>query len=160
MPIFEKLEISPSISNLWKLTFHFLILFVIIQLLSCFQLFAASWTAASQASLSFTISQNLLKLMSIQWVMESNDLILCPPLLLLSSVFLSIRVFSDESALGIRWPKSWSFSFSFSPSNEYLDWFPLDLLVWSPCCPRDSSNTTVQNINSSVLNLFIVQLWH
>ena len=94
---------------------------VVVPVLSHVQLFTTPWTAASQASLSFTIPQNLLKLMSIQWVMESNHLILCPPLLLLSSVFASIRVFSDESALGIRWPKSWSFSFSFSPSNEYLD---------------------------------------
>ena len=83
------------------------------------QLFATPWTAARQASLSFTISQSLLKLVSIQSVIPSNHLILCRPLLLLPSTFPSIRVFSNESALHIRWPKHWSFSFSISPSNEY-----------------------------------------
>ena len=77
------------------------------------------WTAAHQASLSFTISLSLLRLMSIESVMPSNNLILCHPLLLLPSVFLSIRVFSNRSALLIRWPKYWSFSFSISSSNEY-----------------------------------------
>ena len=80
---------------------------------------ATSWTAACQASLSFTNSWSQLKLMSIESVMPSNHLILCCPLLLPPSVFLSIRVFSNESALHIRWPKYWSFSFSISPSNEY-----------------------------------------
>ena len=80
---------------------------------------ANSWTAASQASLSFTISRSLLKLMSIESVMPSHQLILCHPVLLLSSIFPSIRVFSNESAFHIRWPKYWSFSFSISPSNEY-----------------------------------------
>ena len=77
------------------------------------------WTAAHQASLSFTISQNLLRLMFIELVMLSNHLILCHPLLLLPSVFPSIRVFSSESAFCIGWPEYWSFSFSISPSNEY-----------------------------------------
>ena len=77
-------------------------------------------TAARQASLSITISRNLLKLMSIKSVMPSNHLILCHPVFLLPSIFPSIRVFSNESALCIRWPKYWSFSFSLSPSNEYL----------------------------------------
>ena len=77
------------------------------------------WTAAHQVSLSITNSQSLLKLMSIKSVMPSNHLILCHPLLLLPSVFPSIRVFSNESVLQIRWPKYWSFSFSISPSNEY-----------------------------------------
>ena len=92
------------------------------------------WTAAHQASLSITNSQSSLKLMSIESVMPSNHLILCHPLLLLPSIFPSIRVFSSESALRIRWPKYWSFSFSISPSNKYsglisfrLDW--LDLLA-------------------------------
>ena len=92
------------------------------------------WTAARQASLSFTITQSLLKLMSIESVMPSNYLILCHPLLLLPSAFPSIRVFSSGSVLCIRWPKDWSFSFSISPSNEYsglisfrIDW--LDLLT-------------------------------
>ena len=90
------------------------------------------WIVACQASLSFTISQSLLKLMSIELVMPSNHFILCHPLLLLPSIFPSIRVFSKESALRIRWPKYWSFSFSTSPSNKYLvlisfriDWFDL-----------------------------------
>ena len=98
------------------------------------QLFAAQWTAAHQASVSFTISRSLLKLMSIESVMPSNHLILCCHLLLLPSVRPSIRVFSNESALCIRWPKYWGFSFIISPSNEYsglisfrIDW--LDLFV-------------------------------
>ena len=97
-------------------------------------LFATPWTAPHQASLSITNSQSLLKLMSIGLVMPSNHLILCRPLLLLPSVFPSIRVFPNESALLIRWPNYWSFSFSISPSNEYsglisfrIDW--LDLLA-------------------------------
>ena len=108
------------------------ICFVVVQLLSHVQLFVTPWTAACQASLFFTISQSLLKLMSIESVMPSNHLILCRPFLLLPSVFPSIMVFSDESVLSIRWPKYWSFSIS--PSNEYLrlisfrmDW--LDLLA-------------------------------
>ena len=89
------------------------------QSLSHVQLFAAPWTAARQASLSITNSRSLLKLMSIESVMPSNHLILCHPLLLPPSIFPSIRVFSSESVLRIRWPKYWSFSFSISPSNEY-----------------------------------------
>ena len=85
----------------------------------CVRLFVTPWTAAHQACLSITSSQSLLKLMSIESVMPSNHLILCHPLLLLPSIFPSIRVFSTESALHIRWPKYWSFSFSISPSNEY-----------------------------------------
>ena len=84
------------------------------------RLFVTPWTATSQASLSFTISWSLLKLMSIESVMPSSHLILCRPLLLLPSIFPSIRVFSNRSDLHIRWPKCWSFSFSISPSNEYL----------------------------------------
>jgi len=90
------------------------------------------WTASHQASLSFTISRNLLKLMSTESVMPSSHLILCHPLFLLPSIFPIIRVFSNESVLCIRWPKYWSFSFSISPSNEYsglisfrIDWFDL-----------------------------------
>ena len=100
-----------------------------VQSLSRVQLFATPWTAACQASLSTTKSQSLLKLMSIELVMPSNHLILCHPLLLLPSIFPSIRVFSNESVLNIRWSKYWSFSFSISPSNEYsglisfrMDW--------------------------------------
>ena len=98
---------------------NFLLYFSLVQLLSCVQLFATPWTAAHQASLSFTNSQSLLKLMSTESVMPSNHLILCRPLLLQPSIFPTIRVFSDESVLHIRWPKYWSFSFSISPSNEY-----------------------------------------
>ena len=104
--------------------------FVVVQSLSHVQLFATAWTAACQASLSFNISRSLLKLMSIKSVMPSNHLILCHLLLLLPSVFPSIRVFSNELALHIRWSKYWSLSFSISPSNEYsgviyfrIDWF-------------------------------------
>ena len=103
---------------------------VVVQLLSCVRLFATPWTAAYQTSLSFAISQNLLKFMSIELVMPSNHLILCHLLLLLPSVFPSIRIFSSESALRTRWPKYWSFSFSLSHSNSYaglisfrIDWF-------------------------------------
>ena len=105
-----------------------------VQLLSCGWLFATPWTAACQASLSITNSGSLLKLKSIESVMQSNHLILCCPLLLQPSIFPSIRVFSNESVLCIRWPKYWSFSFNISPSNEHpglisfrMDW--LDLLA-------------------------------
>ena len=105
-----------------------------VQSLSSVQLFATSWNEAGQASLSSTNSQSLPKLMSTESVMPSNHLILCHPLFLLLSIFPSIRVFSNESALPIRWPKYWSFSFSISPSNEHpglisfrVDW--LDLLA-------------------------------
>ena len=100
-----------------------------VQSLSRVHLFATLWTAACQASLSITISRSLLKLMSVESVMPSNHLILCHPLLL-PSVFPSTKIFSNESALRIRWPKYWSFSFSISPSNKYsrlisfrIDWF-------------------------------------
>ena len=91
----------------------------LIQSLSCVQLFVTPWTPAHQASLSITSSQSLSKLISTESVMPCNHLILCYPLLLLPSIFSSIRVFSNESALCIRWPKYQSFSFSISPSNEY-----------------------------------------
>ena len=103
-----------------------------VQSLSHDRLFVTLWTAARQTSLSITNSQSLFKLMSIKSVMPSNSLVLCRPLLLLPSIFPSIRVFSNESALCIRWPKYWSFSFSISTSNEYsglisfrIDWFDL-----------------------------------
>ena len=105
-----------------------------VQLLSRVRPFATPWTAARQASLSITNSQSLLKLMSIESVMPSSHLILCRSLLLPPSIFSSIKVFSNESALHIRWPKYWSYSFNISPSNEYsglisfrMDW--LDLLA-------------------------------
>ena len=106
------------------------------------------WTAAYQASLSFTISQSLLKLMSVKLVMPSNYLILCRPLLFLPSVFLSIRVFSNESTLHIRWPEYWSFSFSISPFNEYLGLISLGftglIYLLSKGLSTVFSNTTIQ----------------
>ena len=108
------------------------LVFSSVQLLSRVRLFVIPWTAERQASQSITNSGSLLKFMSIELVMPSNHLILCHLLLLLSSVFPSIRVFSNESVLHIRWPKYWSFSFSISPSNEYsglisfrIGWFDL-----------------------------------
>ena len=107
-------------------------MFQVVQSLSCVQLFAPPWTAACQGSLSFTMSQGLFKFMSIESVMPSKRLIFCCPLLLLPSIFPSIRIFSNDSALHIRWPKYWSFSASIYPSNEYsglislrIDWFNL-----------------------------------
>ena len=109
-----------------------MLLFCSVQSLSHVRLFATPWTEAHQASLSITNSQSLLKLMSIELVMPSSHLILSHPLLLPPSIFPSIRVFSNESVLCIRWPKYWSFSFSISPSNEYsgqsffkMDWLYL-----------------------------------
>ena len=108
---------------------HFI---AVVQSFTCVQLFATPWPAAHQASLSFTNSQSFLKLTSIESIMPSNHLILCCPLLLLPLVFPRIRVFSNESALHIRWQKYWSFSLSISPSNEYswlisfrIDWFDM-----------------------------------
>ena len=119
-----------------------------VQSLSHVQLFATPWTTTPQASLSITNSWSLLKLISIESVMPSNHSILCRPLLLLPLIFPSIRVFSNESALCIRWPKDWSFSFNNSPSNEHpglisfrMDW--LDLLAVQGLS-RVFSDTTVQ----------------
>ena len=109
-----------------------------VQLLSCVRLCVTPWTAAHQASLSITNCQSLLKLISIESVMPSNHLILCCPLLLLPSIFSSIRVFSNESTLLIRWPNYWSFSFNISPSNEYsglisfrMDWLDFPAVQWT-----------------------------
>ena len=120
-----------------------------IQSLSHVQLFTIPWTAAFQAFLSITNTQSLLKLLSIELVIPSNHLILCHPLLLLPSIFASIRVFSNESVLHIRWPKYRSFSFSISPSNEYsglisygFNWF--DLLAVQGILENFFSKTTVQ----------------
>ena len=127
--------------------------------------FWTPWTTAHQTSLSITISQNWLKLMSIKSVIPSNHLILCHPHLLPPSIFPSIRVFSNESVLHIRWPKYWSFNFSISPSNEYsglisfrIDWF--DLLIVQGLS-RVFSNTTVQKHQFFDAQLFFkVQLSH
>ena len=119
-----------------------------VQSLSRVQLFSIPWPAAHQASLSITNSQSPPKPMSIESVKPSNHLILCHPLLLLPSIFLSIRVFSNESVLHIRWPNYWSFSFNISPSNEHPDWFPLGWTGWislqSKGLSRVFSNATVQ----------------
>ena len=114
-----------------------------VQSLSSVWLFATPWIAAHQASLSITNSQSLPKLMSIESVIPSNYLILWHPLLLLPSIFPNIRVFSNESALCIRWPKYWSFSFNISPSNEYPGLISFRIgLVGSPCSPRDSQESS------------------
>ena len=143
----------------------FRIRFSSVQSLSHVWLFVTPWTAARQASLSITNSQSLPKLMSIESVMSSNHLILCRPLLLLPSIFPSIRVFSNESALCMRWPKYWSFSFNISPSNEHpglisfrMDW--LDVLA-----VQGTLKSLLQHHSSkaSVLRhsaLFTVQLSH
>ena len=138
---------------------------VVVQFLSRVWLFVTPWTVAHQASLSYMISWSLLKLMLIETVMLSNHLILCHPLLLLLSFFPSIRVFSNESAVCIRWSKYWSFSFSISPSNEYsglisfkIDWF--DLLA-----AQGTLRSLLQhhNLKASILRrsaFFMVQLSH
>ena len=120
----------------------------VVQLLSCVRLFVTPWTVARQTSLSLTISQSLLKLTSIELVISSNHLNLCCPLLLLPSIFPSIRVFSNELGLHIRWPEYWSFNYSISPSSEYsglisfrIDWFDL---LQSKGLSRVFSSTTVQ----------------
>ena len=122
---------------------------VVVQLLNHGRLCATPWTAARQASLSFTVSQSLPRLVSIESVMPSNQLILCRPLLLLPSIFPSIRVFSNNSALYIRWPKDWSFSTS--PCSDYsgliffsIAWFDLLAVQGTPKTPRVFSSTTVQ----------------
>ena len=115
---------------MYKISYQWVYFVVVVQSLSCVRLFATPWTAAHQASLFFTISWSLLKLTSVESGMPFNHLILCQPLLLLPSIFPSIRVFSNKLALHIKWPKYWSFSIS--PSNEYselisfrIDWFDL-----------------------------------
>ena len=136
-----------------------------VQSFTCARLFVTPWTAAHQASLSIPNSQSLLKLMSIESVMPSNHLILCHPLLLLPSIFPSIRVFSNESALCIRWPEYWSFSFNITPSNEHsglislrMDW--LDLLavqrILKSLLQHHGSKTSILLLSA----FFIVQLSH
>ena len=136
-----------------------------VQLLSCVRLFVTLWTAAHQPSLSITNSQSLLKLISIESVMPSNHLILCYPLLLLPSIFPSIRVFSNESALCIRWPKYWSFSFSISPSNEYSELISFRIDCFDLLAVQGALKSLLQNHGSKASILwcsafFIVQLLH
>ena len=138
---------------------------VVVQLLSSVRLSAIPWTAARQASLSITNSWSLLKLMSIESVMPSNHFILCRPLLLPPSVFPSIRVFSKESVLRIRWPKYWSFSFNFSPSNEdsRLTSFRMDWLNLLAVQRTLKSLLQHRNSKASILRcsaFFVVQLSH
>ena len=127
-----------------------------LRLLSHVQLFATPWTTARQASLSITNFRSSLRLTSIELVMPSNHLILCHPLLLPPSIFPSIRGFSNESVLCIRWPKFWSFSFSISPSKEYsgqisfrVDWLDLLAVQWTL---KSSPTPQFKSINSSVLS--------
>ena len=150
---------------MWTGHSTFFLRFSSVQLLSCVWFFVTPWTAACQGSLSITNSQSLLKLMSIESVMPSNHLILCHPLLLLPSIFPSIRVFSNESALHIRWPSYWSFSFNISLSNEHpgqisfrMDWLGL-LAV------QGTLKSLLQHHSSKAFILqcsafFIVQLSH
>ena len=128
-----------------------------VQFLSCVRLLVTPWATARQASLSITNSRSPPRLMSIELVMPSDHLILCRPLLLLLSIFPSIRVFSNESALRIRWQKYWSFSFNISPSNEHpglisftMDW--LDLLAVQGTL-KPSPTPQFKSINSSALSL-------
>ena len=150
--IFEKEATDKGLTSLVKIYKQF----SSVQSLSCVWLFVTPWTTARQASLSITNSQSPLKPMSIQSVMPSNNLILCRPLLLLPSTFPSIKVFSNESALPIRWPKYWSFSFSISPSSEHpglssfrMDW--LDLLAVQGTL-KSSPTPRFKSINSSMLS--------
>ena len=142
-----------------------MLIFSSVQLLSHVRLFVTLWPAARQASLSITKSRSLLKLMSIESVMTSNQLILCHPLLLSPSIFPSIRVFSSESELRIRWPKCWSFSFSISPSHEYsglisfrIDWFEILAVQGTvkSLFQHHSSKTSILCLSA----FFIVQLSH
>ena len=150
--LYSVLYIMELSKNSYSKNLHLAILstVIVVQSLSCVWLFVTPWTAAHQASLSFTISGRLLKLLYIESVMLSNHPVFCHPLLLLSSIFPSIRVFSNELALFIRWPKYWSFSFSISPFNEYSG------LVWSPYSPRDSQESSpppqLFNCNSLLLS--------
>ena len=120
-------------------------------------LFTTPWAAAHQLSLSLTISWSLPKFMSNELVMPSNHLIFCHPLLLLLSIFPNISVISKQLVLPIRWPKYWNFSLSISPPNDFQKWFPLKWLVLSPCCPRDSQESSVtpqfKSINSLALSI-------
>ena len=138
---------------------------VVIQLLSHIQLFAAPWTAVHQASLSFTISQSLLICMSFESVMVSKHFILCHPFLLSPSIFPSITVFSNKSALHMRWPKYWSFSFNISPSNEHpglisfrMDW--LDLLAVQGTLKSLLQHHSSKTSTLQCSTFFTVQLLH
>ena len=124
-----------------KPSYMYIYTFLVLQLLGCVQLFATRWTAACQASLSSSLSQSLTKLMFLESMMPSSHLILCCPLLFLPSIFPNIRVFSNELALHIRWPKYWRFRFSTSSSSEYsglisfrINWFDLLAVIYVCVC--------------------------
>ena len=141
-----------------------LYLVVVVQSLSCVRLFVTLWSASRQASLSFTVSWSLLKLMSIESVMPSNHFILFHPRRLLPSIFPSIRVFSNESVLRIRWPKYLSFSFSISPSNGYSGLISFRMGCLDPLAVQGTLKSLLQHHSSKALILlhsaFIVQLSH
>ena len=151
-------------SNIYSFV-YFLQCFGSVQSLSRVRLFATPWIAARQASLSIINSQNLLKLMSIELVMPSSHLILCRPLLLLPPIPPSIRVFSNQSTLCMRWPKYWSFSFSISPFNEYsgpisfrMDWLDLLAVQWTLKSLLQHHSSKVSILRRSAF--FTVQLSH
>ena len=138
---------------------------IVVHSLSHVQLFVTPWSAARQASPSFTVSRSLLRLVSIESVMPSNHLTLCRPLLLPPSIFPSTRVFSIESALHIRWPKCWSLSFSISPSNEHPELISLGWTGWISLQSKGLSKSLLQHHSSkaSIIQcstFFIVQLSH
>ena len=156
-------DCSPLVNPCWTETLR-----GSVQLLSHVWLFVTPWTAVRQLSFFITNSWSFLKLMSIEFVMPSNHLILCRPLLLLPSVFPRIRVFSNESALRIRWPKYWSFSFSISPSNEYsglisfrMNW--LDLLavqrILRNLLQHHSSKTSILHIQPTLWYNSYIHMW-
>ena len=140
--------------------------YIVAQLLSRVWHFVNPWTAAHQASLFFTISWSLPKLVPLESVMPSHHLIPCLPLLLLPSIFHRIRIFSNESAFPIRWPKYWSFSFSISPSDEYSGWFPLGLTglisLLSKGLSRVFSSATIQKHQffGALLSLSLSQIYN
>ena len=135
-----------------------LLTFSSVQSRSQVQLFVTPWIAACQASLSITNSRSSLRLMSMESVMPFSHLILCHPLLLLPSIFPSVRVFSNESVLHIRWPKYWSFSFSINPSNEFEDWFPLGWTGWISLLYSLDLNKSVFHFTSKSFVQIIHQL--
>ena len=156
------LHVCDSAKILLKRLFHFWIRFISVQSLSHAWLSVTPRTAAHQASLSIINSQSFLKLISIELVMLSNHLILCHVLLLLPSIFPSIRVCSKESVLHISWPRYWSFYLGSVLPMTIQDWFPLNWLGWSPCHPRVSEepSPTLQfkSINSSALSFLLNML--
>ena len=156
--------VSPPLCSTSPYNFSFLCSNKLL-LFSYIRLFMTPWTAAQQASLSFTISQSLLKIMSIELVMPSNHLILCHLLLLLPSAFPSISVFSNELALHIRWPKYWSFSFSIRPSSEYSGLISFRIDCFDHLAVQGTHKSLLQHHSSKVSVLwcsafFVVQLLH